>query len=79
VWSVLRESLVLVVVGVGIGVPAALASTSLLANRFYGVASRDPLTIAGAAALMLVVAILASVLPARRAAMIAPTVALRCE
>jgi predicted permease len=79
VWSILRESVMLVAAGGCLGIPAALAATSLLSNRFYGVASRDPLTIAGAAILMLIVAVLASLLPARRAAMTTPTIALRCE
>ena len=79
VGSVLRESLVLVVLGVCIGVPAAVATTSLLTNRLYGVAATDPMTIAVAAGLMVVVALVAGYLPARRASMTAPTVALRCE
>jgi predicted permease len=79
VGSVLRESLVLVLVGVCIGVPAAVATTSLLANRLYGVAATDPMTIAVAATVMVAVALIAGYMPARRASMTAPTVALRCE
>jgi ABC-type antimicrobial peptide transport system permease subunit len=79
VGSVLRESLVLVLLGVCLGVPAAVATTSLLANRLYGVAATDPMTIAVAAGVMVAVALIAGYLPARRASMTAPTVALRSE
>jgi predicted permease len=79
VTSVLRESLVLVVIGAGIGVPAAIATASLLSNRLYGVATADPTTIASTVGVMVAVALIAGYLPARRASMTAPTIALRCE
>ena len=69
----------LVLLGVCIGVPVAVATTSLLANRLYGVAAMDPMTIAVAAGVMVAVALIAGYLPARRASMTAPTVALRSE
>ena len=76
---VLKESLTLVFVGASIGLPAAMAAASLLENRLYDVAPTDLLAIVSAAGLMLTVAAIAGSLPARRAAMISPTAALRSE
>ena len=78
-WMVLRESLVLVGVGLAAGIPAALAGTRLLDAMLYGLAPRDPLTLGGAAVTMLVLGVLAGYLPARRAARVDPLVALRAE
>jgi ABC-type antimicrobial peptide transport system permease subunit len=78
-WMVLRESLVLAGIGLAVGIPAALAGTRLLDAMLYGLAPRDPLTLAGAAATMLVLGVLAGYLPARRAARVDPLVALRAE
>ncbi len=74
VWSVVRETLVLVAAGSAIGIPAALAATRLL-----GVRPTDPATLAIAAGLMLAVGAFAGLLPARRAAALDPVAALRCE
>ena len=76
---VLRESLLLVLIGAGLGLPAAMSAASLLKTRLYGVAPSDPLAIAGAAGVMMAVALIAGYLPARRASRIQPTVALRSE
>lgn len=76
---VLKESLLLVIVGIAIGVPATLACTRLVASLLFGVGAADPLTIASGAALMIVVAVLAGYIPARRAAKVDPVVALRYE
>jgi predicted permease len=76
---VMRETLLLVVIGIAIGLSAALATTRLVASLLYGLTPNDPLTIAAASALLLAVAVLAGYLPARRAAQVDPMVALRCE
>jgi predicted permease len=76
---VLRESLLLVVAGIVIGVPATLAATRLISSMLFGINAADPLTIAGGAALMVAVAALAGFLPARRAARVDPMIALRYE
>jgi putative ABC transport system permease protein len=66
-------------VGVVVGVLGALAATRLVASLLYGVAPRDPLTFVGVVALLVLVAVAASWLPARRATRVDPMVALRAE
>ena len=76
---VVRQAVVLVGAGVGVGVLAALAVSRLLVSLLVGVPSYDPLTFASVSALMLAVALVACYFPARRAANIDPMVALRYE
>jgi ABC-type antimicrobial peptide transport system permease subunit len=76
---VLRDSAVLVVTGVAIGVLAALALSRVVVTLLFGVWSRDAAAFAGAVGVMAVVTLLATILPARRAAQVDPTVALRYD
>jgi predicted permease len=76
---VLSESMLLVLAGLAIGLPAALAATRLISSRLYGVSAADPLTIVDAILLMVAVAALAGFIPARRASKVDPMVALRFE
>jgi predicted permease len=76
---VLGESLGVVAVGLAVGIPAALACGRLVSSQLYGVDTTDPLTIACAATGLLVVALAASFLPARRASLLDPCAALREE
>ncbi len=78
-WMVLREILTLVSVGVVIGVPATLAGDRLVSNMLFGLKPTDPATLVGATAILLIVAAIAGYLPARRASLIEPMVALRYE
>ena len=78
-WQVLRESLVLVWIGIAIGVPAALAGTRLVRSMIFGLGFADPAVIAAAVVLFAVIAALASFLPAYRASQVDPMVALRYE
>jgi len=79
VGMVLRESLLLVLAGIAIGVPIALACARFAANRLFGVGPADPLTFVGATVLMVGVAAVASGVPSRRAARVDPMVSLRHE
>ncbi len=78
-WLVLRQGIVSVAAGISIGILAALAVTRVLAGLLFGVGARDPLTFAGVSLLLAAVALLASYVPARRAAKVDPWTALRYE
>ena len=76
---VLRESMLLVVAGIAIGIAASLAAGRLVASQLFGLAPSDPITMLSAMLLMLVVSAAAGYLPARRAARVDPMIALRYE
>jgi predicted permease len=76
---VMRETMSVVVIGVVIGLGAAVASTRLIKSMLFGLAPTDPLTISVAAVLLIVVGALAGYIPARRAARVDPMIALRYE
>jgi len=78
-WMVLGESLVLLAIGVGLGIPLTLAATRLVQAQLFGLQASDPATLMGAAAVIAAVTMLAAYLPARRAAKVDPMVALRYE
>ena len=78
-WLVTRECLLLVAIGLAIGVPVALAATRVIASQLFGVRATDPLTLAGVAILLPLVALAACYIPARRAMRVDPMVALRHE
>jgi putative ABC transport system permease protein len=73
---VVRQALRPVGAGVIIGLLLALLATQLIAARLFGVSQRDPLTLAGVACVLVCAGLLASVVPARRAARVDPTRAL---
>jgi predicted permease len=76
---VLRQGVALASVGVALGVAATLGVTQLLRGLLYGVPGTDPVALGGAAALLVLAALVASWIPARRAARVDPVVALRSE
>jgi ABC-type antimicrobial peptide transport system permease subunit len=78
-WMVLRESLTLVVIGIVIGVPAALAAATLIKKTLYGVQSNDFGTLIAAILTLSLIAALATWIPARRASRVDPLAALRYE
>jgi predicted permease len=77
--NVLRSAVWQVVIGLAVGIPFSLFVGHLLASQLYGVGAYDPLAFAGATVLLAACAVLASVIPARRAASIEPMQALRTE
>jgi predicted permease len=76
---VFKSGTMLVTVGVVIGAAGALAATRLLKTYLYGVQPSDPWTLAGAALVLIVVALIACWIPARRATRVDPMIALRYE
>ena len=76
---VLRQGLVLTLIGIGVGLAAGAAVSQLLRSLLFGISALDPLTFGGGAALFLVVALAASYGPARRATRVDPMMALRAE
>jgi putative ABC transport system permease protein len=78
-WAVLRQTLILTLAGLAVGVPCALAAARLLGHMLFGVSASDPATLAAVAFALAAVATLAGYIPARRAMSVDPLVALRYE
>jgi predicted permease len=78
-WLVLRETLALALFGIAIGIPSALAATRLIASMLFDLSPTDLPTITFVSLLLLLVPLFAGYLPARRASVIDPAVALRAE
>jgi ABC-type antimicrobial peptide transport system permease subunit len=76
---VIRQGMVLALTGCGIGIVLAMALTRLVASQLHGVTPTDPLTFGAVGLILLLAALLACYLPARRAAKIDPMAALRYE
>ena len=76
VWLVVREGLALTAIGLPVGLAGALAAGTWIRTLLFDVTPRDPETFAAVGAILLVAAVLATYLPARRAARVAPLDAL---
>jgi predicted permease len=76
---VLKESLLLVAVGIALGLPIAFAATRLVKSFLFGLTPTDPLALLGSTLVLAAVAALAGYLPARRATRVDPLIALRYE
>ncbi|MGA3079352.1 MAG: FtsX-like permease family protein, partial [Bryobacteraceae bacterium] len=79
VRMVLRETAVLIAIGLAAGVPASLACARLIQSKLFGLKPADPVTLGGAVGIMIAVAIASGYLPARRASRVDPLIALRYE
>ncbi|MGC2186000.1 MAG: ABC transporter permease [Terriglobales bacterium] len=78
-WLVMKEGARFSLIGIVLGLAAAVALTRLLSSELYGVSPMDPVTYAGVAAAMAMVTLLASYVPTRRAMRVDPLIALRGE
>jgi len=78
-WMVLRESMILLGIGLALGLPLSLGGLRLLQSQLFELSSSDPLTLAGSVLIIAAVTLLAAWLPARRATKVDPIVALRCD
>ncbi|MBW8878890.1 MAG: ABC transporter permease [Acidobacteria bacterium] len=78
-WMVLRETLLLALAGIALGVPAALGSARAVASRLFGLSASDPAMLATATGILILVALLAGVIPGSRATRVDPVQALRYE
>jgi predicted permease len=78
-WMVLRESLLLLVVGLALGLPLTIALTRIIKGQLFGLGPADPVTFAVAITLVSAMTLLAAWLPARRATKVDPMVSLRCD
>jgi putative ABC transport system permease protein len=79
VWLVMKEVLLLLVLGLAVGVPAGLASARFVSSLLYGIEPRDPWIAIGTVVGLSLVAAMAGLVPARRASRIDPILTLRCE
>ncbi len=78
-WMVLRETLLLALAGIILGLLAVLALARIVATRLYGLSAYDPPTLATATVVLVVVAFIAGAIPGSRATKVVPTEALRYE
>ena len=79
VWMVMRETILLVVLGIAIGVPIALGAARLISSQLFGLNPADPFSLIVAALVLTGVSSLAGFLPARKASKVNPLIALRYE
>jgi len=76
---VVRQGMTMTFIGLALGLIAAFFMSRVLVGLLYGVSAKDPLTFAGVSIVLLVVALLACLIPARRATRVDPIIALRTE
>ncbi len=79
IWMILKDSLLLTAIGIAIGTPLAMFAAQMLASVLYGVKASDALSYVAAVLGVSLIALIASAIPARRAASIDPLTALRTE
>jgi ABC-type antimicrobial peptide transport system permease subunit len=74
-----RQGLVLIIIGIGVGLAGALALTRVMSGLLYGVGTTDPATFATIVLLLAFASLIACYIPARRATRVDPLIALRYE
>jgi ABC-type antimicrobial peptide transport system permease subunit len=79
VWMIAREATVMLAAGAAVGLPASVAAARLFKTMLFGVGQADAVSMAGAVATLVAIAIVATLVPARRATRVDPMVALRCD
>jgi ABC-type antimicrobial peptide transport system permease subunit len=79
IWLVMKEVLLLLVIGLGVGVPSALGLGRFVANQLYGIQGKDPAIVGTTIMMLAIVAAAAGMIPANRASRIDPIQALRFE
>ena len=77
--QVIRGAVLISSIGIAVGLLAALVGTRVVGSLLFGVTARDPLTLAAAAALLMLTTVAASYIPARRASRLDPALVLRTE
>jgi macrolide transport system ATP-binding/permease protein len=77
VWMVLRNVILLAIIGLAISIPTAFGTTKFVASFLYGLKANDPWSLSVATAILLIAVIIAGYMPARRASRIDPMIALR--
>ena len=78
-WLVARETVALVAIGVGVGLPLAFAANGAMGSQLFGVGAHDPFAAVVSIALLAAVGIVASMVPARRATRVDPKIALSAD
>ncbi|HJZ79478.1 MAG TPA: ABC transporter permease [Pyrinomonadaceae bacterium] len=78
-WMIMRETILLVLIGIALGVPVALGAARLVASQLHDLSPADPFTLVVAALVLMGVASIAGFLPARKASKVNPLKALRYE
>jgi putative ABC transport system permease protein len=76
---VVRQGMTMTLIGLAVGLAGAFALSRVLRGMLYGVSPTDPLTFIGVSLVLLIVALLACLIPARRATHVDPIIALRTE
>jgi predicted permease len=79
IWMVMREVMLLLVIGLAVGIPAGLGLGKYVASQLYGIQATDPITASSAIILLTLVSAAAGLIPAQRASRIDPMLALRTE
>ncbi len=79
IWMVMSQVIAMAAIGLTVGLPIAYCASKLVDSLLYGIRPHDPVTLGGAVGVMMLAALVAGYVPARRASRIDPVTALRAE